>query len=137
MEKRKRLVSGVCATCGAGLGLVSCAAMILATVGAFGLSIGAGLAQVNVPLSRPLLVLSLLLMLLGLTNRGLVSGVLTVVGGILVYLGMFELPPQSSAMAAMESNAGGGFAVAIFWLGLMVIVAAYVVAYWPKGVRHR
>ncbi len=111
--------------------------MILATVAAFGLSIGAGLAQVDVPLSRPLLVFSLLIMVLGLTIKGLASGVLTVVGGMLVYLGMFELPPQSSAMAAMESNARGGFAVAIFWLGLMVIVAAYVVAYWPKGVRHR
>jgi len=137
MEKRKRLVSGVCATCGAGLGLVSCAAMILATVGAFGLSIGAGLAQVDVPLSRPLLVFSLLLMVLGLTTKGLVSGVLTVVGGMLVYLGMFELPLQTSEMTGMGSDSGRGFVLATFWLGVIFIVGAYALAYWPRRLGHR
>lgn len=136
MEKGKRLVTTVCAACGAGLGLVSCAAMILATVAAFGLSVGAGLAQVNVPFSRPLLVLSLLLMVLGLALKGLAPGILTVVGGMLVYLGMFELPPQTSEMAGMGSNSGRGFVLVTFWLGVVFIIGAYALAYWPRRFRR-
>ena len=94
----KRLISAVCTTCGAGIGLVSCAAMILATLSAFGTSVAAGLAQVNVPFSRPLLVLSLLLMVLGFTLKGLAPGILTVIGGMFVFLGMLELPLQTSQM---------------------------------------
>ncbi|MGQ0548919.1 MAG: hypothetical protein ACT4PY_04545 [Armatimonadota bacterium] len=111
--------------------------MIFATVAAFGLSVGAGLAQVNVPFSRPLLVLSLLLMVLGLTLKGLAPGILTVVGGMLVYLGMFELPPQTSEMTGMGSNSGGGFVLATFWLGVIFIVGAYALAYWPRRLRRR
>ncbi len=111
--------------------------MIFATVAAFGLSAGAGLAQVNVPFSRPLLVLSLLLMVLGLTIKGLAPGILTVVGGTLVYLGMFELPPQTSEMTSMGSDSGRGFVPAIFWLGTIFIIGAYALAYWPRRLRYR
>lgn len=137
MKTGKRLVSNVCATCGAGLGVVSCAAMIFATVAAFGLSLGAGLAQVNVPFSRPLLVLSLLLMVLGLTVKGLPPGILAVAGGMLVYLGMFELPPPTEDMAGMGSSPGPGFALPTFWLGVIIIVSAYLFAYWPSRPRQR
>jgi hypothetical protein len=110
--------------------------MIFATVAAFGLSFGAGLAQVNVPFSRPLLVLSLLLMVLGLTVKGLAPGILAVVGGMLAYVGMFELRPQTSEMAGMGSNSGGGFVLVTFWLGAACIIGAYALAYWPRRLQH-
>lgn len=132
----KRLVSAVCRTCGAGIGLVSCVAMILATLSAFGISVTAGLAQVNVPFSRPLLVLSLLLMVLGLTLKGLAPGILTVIGGMFVFLGMFELPLQTSRMTGMGSNSGTDLALPTFWLGVALIVAAYIFAYRPRTARR-
>lgn len=136
MERRKRLVVSVCTTCGAGLGLVSCVTMIVTTLAALGLSFGAGLAQVNVPISRPLLVLSLLLMVLGLTIKGLAPGILAVVGGMLAYVGMFELRPQTSEMTGMGSNSGGGLVLVTFWLGVIFIIGAYALAYSPRRLRQ-
>jgi len=111
--------------------------MIFASIAAFGVSAGAGLAQVNVPFGRPVLVLSLLLMVLGLTVKGLTPGLLAVAGGMLVYVGMFELRPPMSEMTGMEaSSPGGELAFAAFWSGVIVIVVAYALAYRPGLVRR-
>ena len=75
-------------------------------------------------------------MVLGLTLKGLAPGILTVIGGMFVFLGMFELPLQTSQMTSMGSNSGGELALPTFWLGVALIVTAYILAYRPRTARR-
>lgn len=135
----------ISAVMGAALGTVSCISMITASiVGLFGfLGVGlstqfiAPLARIFDPLWPPLLLVSLLLILFGLRHRGRLALALATGGGLLTFVGMSMGSTPGTAhmlgMFGMSAATNDGPALAIFWLGIVLVVAGFVAAY----RRHR
>ncbi|SRR5712691_4037207 len=119
---------------------VSCVAMIAATVSAplalIGIAVQSGwfanaVDRFAVPVLQFVLIGSLLLMVLGLARRGRVALVLAVIGSVLVYLAMFVLPSGAAAMLemGMSTTEPEPLGLAVFWLGVAIIAAAFLAAY--------
>lgn len=125
---------------GALLAAASCVPMLAATATAplalVGVAVQSGwfadtVDQLALPVLRPLLIGSLVLIVIGLAPRGRIPIALAALGGPLVYLAMFVLPSGSAAMLdmGMSTTEPEALGLVVFWLGVLAIGAAFSAAY--------
>ena len=137
-QARRRLASA--AVVGAVLTAISCVSLLAATLSwplaLVGIAVQSGwfadtVDQLTVPVLRPLLIGSLVLMIVGFALRGRAAIALAVIGSLLVYLAMFVLPSGAAAMLemGMSTTEPEPIGLAVFWLGVVSVGAAFLVAY--------
>jgi hypothetical protein len=128
------------AAIGAVVAAINCTVMIAATIvgvlGVIGIRVSAEFADgfngFLSPVAQPLPLVSLALIVIGVTPRGRVPVVFALIGSLLVYLAMFILPGGPSGMAGMggmSASQADPFSLAVFWLGVTGLVAAFIIAY--------
>ncbi|MBI3287183.1 MAG: hypothetical protein HYZ68_03960 [Chloroflexi bacterium] len=142
-------MSKLSAAVGAILGAISCASMIAVSLVGFLGFLGsaastqliAPLAHIIDPLWAPLLLVSLLLIVLGLSRRGRLAVALATAGGLLTFVGMALASPPgvSRGMAGMTGPgapaSSGGLVLVVFWSGVALIAVAFISAYRPQAIR--
>lgn len=115
--------------------LPSAAATVLGSVGASATGPWGALSRTLGPVARPLLILSLLMMLAGALRCGWVSAAAVTLGGSLLYISMYLLGgAMTSSMAAMGTAGETGTNAPLFYTGLGLLVASFA---WSRVRRHR